>query len=306
MPWSRDLQDVPCHFHMCLSRLKALQYRLLRDVDVLKVYDETIKDQLERGIVETVEVDHKGINQVHYLPHLPVVRSDRSTTKVRVVYDGSAKSSESNLSLNDCLQKGPNLIPKLFKVLVRFHSYPIAVTANIEKAFLMIEIEESDRDMLRFLWFSDPFDVKGEIQHLRFTRLVFGLKPSPAILGNVIGLHCLNFKTEYPDLVQLLDHSLYVDDLISGADTVANAFQLYQSAKKVMSAGGFNLRKWKSNSSLLRKLIEEEERIVEDESSLPLNTSKDSGGNSTTNKLLGVLWDSTLNEFGFQVEEIEH
>ena len=219
LPWSRDLQDVPCHFHMCLSRLKALQYRLLRDVDVLKVYDETIKDQLERGIVETVEVDHKGINQVHYLPHLPVVRSDRSTTKVRVVYDSSAKSSESNLSLNDCLQKGPNLIPKIFKVLVRFRSYPIAVTANIEKAFLMIEIEESDRDMLRFLWFSDPFDVKGEIQHLRFTRLVFGLKLSPAILRNVIGLHCLNFKTEYPDLVQLVDHSLYVDDLISGADT---------------------------------------------------------------------------------------
>ena len=150
LPWSRDLQDVPCHFHMCLSRLKALQYQLLRDVDVLKVYDETIKDQLERGIVETVEVDHKGINQVHYLPHLPVVRSDRSTTKVRVVYDGSAKSSESNLSLNDCSQKGPNLIPKLFKVLVRFRSYPIAVTADIEKAFLMIEIEESDRDPLVF------------------------------------------------------------------------------------------------------------------------------------------------------------
>lgn len=213
--------------------------------------------------MERVEVDHKGINQVHYLPHLPVVHSDRSTTKVRVVYDGSAKSSESNLS-------------------------------------------ESDRDMLRFLWFFDPFDVKGEIQHLRFTHLVFGLKPSPAILRNIIGQHCLNFKTEYPDLVQLLDHSLYVDDLISGADTVANAFQLYQSAKKVMSAGGFNLRKWKLNSSPLRKLIEEEEQIVEDESSLPLNNSKDSGGKSTTNKLLGVLWDSNLDEFGFQVEEIEH
>ena len=80
------------------------------------------------------------------------------------------------------------------------------MTADIEKVFLMMEIEESDRDMLRFLWFLDPFDAKSEIQHLRFTRLVFGVKLSPAILRNVIGQHCQNFKTEYKDLVQLLDH----------------------------------------------------------------------------------------------------
>ena len=90
LPWSHNLQDVPCHFHICLSHLIALQYWLLKDVDILKVYDETNKDQLERGIVERVDVDCKGINQVHYLLHLPVVHSERSATKVRVVYDGLA------------------------------------------------------------------------------------------------------------------------------------------------------------------------------------------------------------------------
>ena len=68
------------------------------------------------------------------------------------MYDGSARFSESHLSLNDCLQAGPNLIPKLFDILIRFR----ALTADIEKAFLMIGIHESDRDMLRFLGFADP------------------------------------------------------------------------------------------------------------------------------------------------------
>ena len=92
-------------------------------------------------------------------------------------------------SLNDCLQTGPNLIPKLFNVLVKFRSYSIALTADIEKAFLMVRISEHDRDSLRFLWLKDPFNVDSAIMHYRFTRLVFGLRPSPAILGAVIANH---------------------------------------------------------------------------------------------------------------------
>ena len=109
------------------------------------------------------------------MPHHPVIKRGRSTTKVRVVYDGSARFSESHLSLNDCLQTGPNLIPKLFDILICFRGYRIALTADIEKAFLMIGIHKSDRDMLHFLWFADPHKEDSEILQLRFTRLVFGL-----------------------------------------------------------------------------------------------------------------------------------
>ena len=53
----------------------------------------------------------------------------------------------------------------------------------------MIEIKPSDRDMLRFLWLKDLGNVESHISELRFTRLVFGLRPSPAILGSVISHH---------------------------------------------------------------------------------------------------------------------
>ena len=53
----------------------------------------------------------------------------------------------------------------------------------------MVGISEADKDMLRFLWFKDPGDLNSEIEHLRFTRLVFGLRLSPAILGSTIRHH---------------------------------------------------------------------------------------------------------------------
>ena len=80
-----------------------------------------------------------------------MIRSDRETTKLRIVFDGSAKSSKSSLSLNDRLEIGDNHMPLLFDILLRFRAHPVVLTAGIEKAFLQVGIHEPDRDNLRFL-----------------------------------------------------------------------------------------------------------------------------------------------------------
>ncbi len=86
-----------------MKRLSGLLRRLKRDPKVLQEYDATIKDQIRRGIVETVKDDDHDADRgnVHYMPHHAVVRRDKDTTKIRVVYDGSARSD--GPSLNDCL-----------------------------------------------------------------------------------------------------------------------------------------------------------------------------------------------------------
>jgi hypothetical protein len=114
-----------------------------------------------------------------------------------VVYDGSAKSDSGGRSLSEFLETGPNFIPHLFDVLVRFRWNPVAISADIEKAFLMVGIDSSDRDMLRFLWLEDLERLNSKIKHLRFCRLVFGLRPSPAILGATIYQHLNSYQRNH-------------------------------------------------------------------------------------------------------------
>ena len=304
LPWIRDCCELSNHYQPCLNRLKLLQKKLLKNSDILDEYHYVIQDQLEKGIIERVSMQHPGkVN--HYMPHHPVIRKERSTTKMRVVYDGSAKCSGSSLSLNDCLQTGPNLIPKLFDVLARFRLHRVALTADIEKAFLMVGINEADRDMLRFLWFSDPHSEDSEVIQLRFTRLVFGLRPSPAILGSVIAHHVRKYQTKHPELVECMNHSLYVDDLITGAASVKDAFSLYKVAKSLMLDGGFNLRKWNSNSTSLLSMINSGQCEAENRPQTTHSTVTNASALGESNKLLGILWHHESDEFKFSLGDLQ-
>ena len=77
------------------------------------------------------------------------MREDKQTTKVRIVYDASTKST--GTALNDCLHAGPSLLSEISDVLMRFRYHPVALAADIEKAFTRVQIKEADRDVLRFL-----------------------------------------------------------------------------------------------------------------------------------------------------------
>lgn len=106
------------------------------------------------AVVGIQQQDLKNENKTtrsHYLPYLAVVTKDRKTTKVRVVCDGSAKASQKERSLNDCLQTGPNLLPQVFNMIANFRKNIVGLTADSEKAFLMVGIQDDQRDFLRSL-----------------------------------------------------------------------------------------------------------------------------------------------------------
>ena len=109
----------------------------------MKEYDSIIREQVEQGIVEPVAALEK-VGRIHYLPHQAVICKDVVTTKVRNVYDASSKECKGGTSLNDCLHVGPSLNPLLYSILVRFRENRIALVGDIEKAFLNVEVDESD------------------------------------------------------------------------------------------------------------------------------------------------------------------
>ena len=245
LPWKEEVFSLSNDYELSYNRLTSLVNRLKQDPTLLKEYNAIIEEQIEQGIVERVPVEKEDNSATQYIPHHGVIRNDRDTTKLRIVFDGSAKERNNEQSLNDHLLNGPNFIPPIFDVLVQFRSHAIGLTADIEKAFLQIEIKESDRDKLRFLWIKDLNSNELKVQQLRFCRLVFGLKPSPSILGGTVLHHISKYQETESEIVEVLK-DLYVDDLPTGAPVDETAFEIYQKSKQVIKEGGFNLRKWKS------------------------------------------------------------
>ena len=330
LPWKLDHPEIPNHLSLCESRLKGLFRKLQSSPEMLIEYDKIIRDQLEAGIIEIVKPDltNQAVGTrtlsynlpVHYLPHHGVVRQDSQTTKLRIVYDGSARALGDLYSLNDCLQMGPNYIPKLLNILMQFRWHRIAITADIEKAFLMVGVDPPDRDFLRFLWVKDPLKLPYEVIHFRFTRLVFGLRSSPAILGAVLLQHISQYCSKQPEIAEKLRDSFYVDDLITGASDVQTALNFCLQARKIMTAGGMNLRKWKSNSPELLQKIESAATTDQPTTLAPRNVKEEDktcvkaiiGHNilqssDHTSRILGVAWNSSRDAFSFDFAELrEH
>ena len=311
LPWRESHPILHDNYEVCDRRLKSLLTRLTKEPEILREYDSVIKEQLSRGIVEEVSENNTGeVGEVHYLPHHPVVRNDKQTTKVRVVYDASSKQC-GGPSLNDCLYTGPSLTENIADILIRFRSHKIALIGDIEKAFHMISVAEDDRDVLRFLWVDDPGKENPEIEVYRFASVVFGLSSSPFLLNATLKHHISNFENEDPDFVHTFLQSLYVDDVVLGANNVDHAYELYIKSKLRMSEGGFNLRKFASNSKDLKCRIDENEKlreqsqvspdtqtdqtiansVVEEDESYAKSITGLQGLAKSTEKVLGVQWD---------------
>ena len=170
----------------------------------------------------------------HTLLTSPSSYTDRQTTaKLRVVYDASAKIS-GGASLNNCLYEGPCLLRTVAEILVRFRLHPIALTSDIEKAFLMISIQEPDRNALRFLWFLDVNAKELKLQEYRFCRVVFGVTCSPFLLNATLKRHIESYSKDKPEICKKLLTSLYAEDVNSGGHTVEETINLYRKSREIL------------------------------------------------------------------------
>ena len=139
-----------------LKRLATLNRKLKRQMGVTPAYEEVIEEQREQawwrkqmGLVLVVG------NSTSFLPYKSVVRATAESTKLRIVYDASLRASDGVLSLNDCLHAGLPLQNKLWSVLVIGRFNPVAVTGDLQKAFLQVRVREADLDAMHFHLYSD-------------------------------------------------------------------------------------------------------------------------------------------------------
>ena len=245
-------------------------------------------DQVEQGIVEMAPSKPEGTHE-HYIPHKPVVREQAESTKVRVVYDASAKVSEDSPSLNDCLEIGPPLQRKLLDILLRNRIEPVLLAGDIKQAFLQIAIRENERDALRFLRINNLESKEEKIYRMR--RVMFGLGPSPFILNGTLSVHLEKYSKDYSVSVRELKEGTNVDDTNIAGVTGEETKQIKEDAIEIFSEGGFELHKWHSNVSELESSAKEDGETI---------YAKESLGTAPTKiKRLGFSWnknEDTLSE----------
>ena len=187
------------NYQLAVGRLNSLLKRIQGNPELIQRYDSIIKDQLKKEIIEEV--------------------NDRTEKGCK--------------SLNECLYRGPVILEDLCGLLLRFRTYKVALTADIEKAFLQVGLQPADRDVTRFLWLKDPTKPlsKDNLQIYRFTRVPFGVISSPFLLGATILHHLEQVGTPTAD--KIMKH-MYVDNLLTGVNSSKEAREFYSESKEVM------------------------------------------------------------------------
>ena len=281
--WKSDIPELPNNKTGSKARLGKLVQRLEKQPELYDKYERILMDQEEQGIIEKVSNENPN-GREFYLPHRAVVRDTAESTKVRIVFDASARADDKSPSLNDCLETGPPLQNLIWDILTRNRLQPVTLTGDLKQAFLQIQIREQDRDVLRFHWLKDR-DIE-KLETYRFTRVLFGLNQSPFLLGGTLMAHLDECEREYPHEVGVIKASLYVDDLILGADTVQEVEHLKTSASEIFNKAKFTLHKWHSNQPDLEK---EENAQGDTEESY---AKQQLGAKEQEVKLLGLAWET--------------
>ena len=158
--------------------MKNLSKKLQRE-GLTAQYDAIIQEQLTEGVIEKAPPVSQPEKEF-YIPHKSVICESAETTKLRIVYDASARATPDAPSLNDCLYPGPALQNKLWDVLIQQRAYPV-VLGDIKKAFLQICIHKSERDALRFHWPENPATEKTKTpeEEAKIIKEVLSLAKDP-------------------------------------------------------------------------------------------------------------------------------
>ena len=283
LPWRPGFKDkLRNNEAQARSRLMSLNNRLAKDDNLRDSYNKSFREMLGLGMIEEVPEPEVNVDgPIFYLPHHPVVKAASLSTKVRPVFDASARGPN-GLSLNDCMFAGPSLIPNLPSILIRFRRWKVAFTADITKAFLQVGINKDDQNVHRFLW-----NDSGKTKIMRFTRVPFGNKASPFLLNATLQFHLDSIPQNR--LVLEMKDNLYVDDLLSGNDNDSDASDDLKHAQSILSEAGMKLDKIGSNCLAISDMAA---RLFESKCNI-----------QTSHKVLGIKW--LLDEDCFTYEALE-
>ena len=207
------------------------------------------------------------------------------------MFDASSKDRNGNF-LNDCLLKGPNLLPDIAAVLLCFRMHRIALNGDLQKMFCQTAVAKEHQRYQLYLWRNCNANIEPKIYAME--RLMFGVSSSPflAVQSVLERAKSLAVTSRFgTSLYELLKDNMYMDDVHIGGETVEEVLQLQKNLVDFFRSGGWSLIKFASNSADVLNKIPEDAQLPN--MILTLDTSEFGEASS-----LGLKWD-TLNDVFF-------
>ncbi len=286
-PWKKNPQLLPNNYSQVLKKMESTERRLSKQPDHAESYDEQMKEMEEMKFSRKLtkdEIDEwKG--PVHYVAHHAVVRPEKKSTPVRIVFNSSA--SYNGHILNEYWYKGPDLLNSLFGVILRFREKEVAVVGDIAKMYHMVAIPLSDQHVHRFLWRNMETDREPDV-YVK-TVLTFGDRPSPTMA--TVAMHKTAELKEAikPKAAEAIKKNTYMDDVCDSQPSAAEAKALIDDIDDVLDKGGFQIKEWISNAKLTNTNPRDEVVLGENEE-------------SNVQKVLGTVWNPNEDQFSFAVK----
>ena len=264
-----------------LHQFHALERKFEANPHFRAEYEKEMNGYIELGHMTLCEDDN---DDGYYIPHHAVIKETSDTYKHRVVYNASANST-TGTSLNKLLLTGPTIQKPLHHQLLSFRTHPYVVTADIEKMYRQIWIHPDDRKFQKIFWYHE-----GKIRTFTLNTVTFGVKCAPFLAIRTLHQLAKDEEPNFPRASRLLCSDFYVDDFLSGADTLDDIMAIRDEMINLLRRGGFVIRKWASNHPSALDNIDR--KIFDLDCGIQGEPVK---------KTLGVVWDSKRDIFTYSV-----
>ncbi|XP_058820716.1 uncharacterized protein LOC131682920 [Topomyia yanbarensis] len=276
-------------YEIAKRRFLSLERRLQAEPNLKTAYSTFIHEyRLLNHMQEVPESLQTKSHPTYYLPHHCVVRPESVTTKLRVVFDASC-ATDTGISLNDALMVGPVVQDDLISITLRFRMSRYAIISDVEKMYRQIWLHQSDHSLQRILWRNEPFEP---IRTYELTTVTYGTSAAPYLATKCLQELAKLGQSSHPAAAQVVANDFYMDDMISGVNSVEEGKILCTQLLQLFQSVGFSLRKWSTNSPDILAHIPAELRDERTVFDLDLSSSV---------KTLGLKWEPASDRFRFQV-----
>ncbi|XP_049300463.1 uncharacterized protein LOC125774090 [Anopheles funestus] len=289
IPLLKDPNTLGESYQRAVKRFHTLEGRLAYSPDTYMEYKRFMEEYLSLG--HMVLIEPRDMYKVKYfIPHSYVTKLSSSSTKLRVVFDASAKTTN-NTSLNDIQKTGPNVQRELFDLLIDFRMHTKVLTADIVKMYRQVLVAEEDSWLQCILWRANP---KEPLRAYRLLTVTYGEAASSYLACRSLNEVGERLKSTNPKIANAITNNFYVDNLMIGAADSEELSLLKEGIELALVSHGFPLKKWATNDIELLQTIPQQDR----ESTTRI-------GDFDTIQTLGVIWSPSEDIFKLKVYEVK-